>query len=230
MRKTIRRPWTPDELAFLRAHYPDRATAWIAEQLGRPAGSIYQQAAIQGLHKSRAFMASEASGRMQREDHRGRDWQFQPGQTPWNKGSHYVAGGRSAETRFKPGRPAHEARNYKPIGSLRITRDGILERKVTDDPAVYPARRWVAVHRLVWIAAHGPIPPGHIVVFKAGRKTTDPAHIALDDVELITLAENMRRNTVHNLPAPIKEVVDLKRNLVRRISTRERKLREQDHR
>lgn len=215
--------WTEHELDFIRRHYADRKTSWISEQLGRPAGSVYQQAAKLGLKKSRNFMASEASGRMQRRDHRGRACQFKKGQAPWNKGTHFTAGGRSAETRFKPGRPAHEARNYQPIGSLRITRDGILERKITDDPALYPARRWVAVHRLVWIAAHGDVPKGHIVAFKPGRKTTDPARIALDDVELITMAENMRRNSVHNLPPALKEVVDLKRRLARRITTLERK-------
>jgi hypothetical protein len=34
-------------------------------------------------------------------------------------------------------------------------------------------RNWVAVHRLVWEQAHGPVPPGHIVVFRPGRHTTD---------------------------------------------------------
>jgi hypothetical protein len=215
--------WTVEDIAFLRAHYPNHRTAWIAGTLGRKPSGVYQKARAMGLAKSPEFLSSEASGRMQREDHRGREHQFRPGQKPWNKGTHYVAGGRSAETRFKPGRPAQESPNYQPIGSLRISADNILERKVTDDPALYPARRWVAVHRLVWMAANGAIPPGHIVVFKAGRRSTDPDRITLDAVELITRAENMRRNTIHNLPPALKEVVDLKRNLSRRISTIERK-------
>lgn len=219
----VRRAWSDDELARLRAWYPDRKTAWIAEQMGRSAKSVYKTAHDLGLRKSHAFLSSESSGRLQRHDHRARLTQFPKGHSPWNKGSHFTSGGRSAETRFKKGRPPHEARNYLPIGTLRINADGYLERKLTDDQSLAPARRWVAVHRLVWIDAHGPVPAGHIVVFKPGRKTTDPARITLDDVELITRVENMRRNTVHNLPPALKEVVDLKRNLARRITTLERK-------
>lgn len=129
--------------------------------------------------------------------------QFKPGQTPWNKGLHYQAGGRSAETRFKVGEMSGAAQhNYVPIGAQRITVYGMLERKITDDPALVPARRWVGVHRLVWQAAHGPIPEGHIVVFKPGLATTVEADITLERLECITRRENMRRNSLHTRMPP----------------------------
>ena len=112
----------------------------------------------------------------------GRTGQFAPGQAPPNKGvKGWQAGGRSAETRFKPGRPAHEARNYVPIGSVRFTREGYMERKVTDDPSLAPARRWVAESRVVWEAANGPIPDGHVIVFLDG----DRLNCALDNLRCV---------------------------------------------
>lgn len=214
---TTRRPWSADEDTILRANYADSRSEDIARALNRPLRSVYQRARLLGLRKDPAVIADMARERSRRPDHGGRAHQFQKGLVPWNKGTHYVAGGRSAETRFKKGRRPEEARNYLPIGSLRITKDGILERKVTDDPSLVPARRWVSEQRLVWEAANGPVPPGMIVAFKAGQRTTDPDRITIDVLELISRRELMARNTVHNLPPAIKEVVDLRRVIVRRI-------------
>lgn len=146
--------------------------------------------------------------------------QFKPGHTPWNKGRQFEAGGRSAETRFRPGQLRGVAlHNYVPIGTLRITADGLLERKITDDPALVPARRWVAVHRLVWQAAHGPIPDGHIVVFKPGQATTVEADITPDRLECITRRENMRRNSLHTrMPPDMARLYQVKGAITRHIN------------
>jgi hypothetical protein len=157
---------------------------------------------------------------MRNPEHGGRRHTFQPGIVPWNKGTAFKAGGRSAETRFKPGRPAQEARNYLPIGSVRLSKDGYPERKVTDDPALVPARRWVAVHRLVWEASNGPVPPGHAVVFLPGRKTTDPERISLDCLEVVSRAELMRRNTVHRYGPEVARIAQLRGALSRQINQR----------
>ena len=59
------------------------------------------------------------------------------------------------------------------------------------------------MHRLLWEQANGLIPPGHVVVFMDGDRT----HIAHDNLELITRGELARRNTIHNLPEDLKEVL-----------------------
>jgi hypothetical protein len=145
---------------------------------------------------------------------------FRPGHTTWNKGTKGLVGVQEAcrATQFKPGRPACEARNYRSIGSVRINGDGYLERKITDDPQIAPARRWVAVHRLVWEAAHGPMPEGHVVVFREGKRTTDIAQLTVDAVELVSRKELMSRNTLHNLPKPIAELIQLRGALNRQIN------------
>lgn len=220
---TKRRYWKPWEEQFLREHYADKHTHAIAVALDREPKQIHSKAIALGLHKSRELIAAMARDASRRPDHGGRAHQFAPGLTPWNKGATFVAGGRSAETRFKPGSKPH---TWVPIGSYRIVinKNGgpQLERKVNDNPGPTSVR-WTPVHRLVWEAAHGPVPDGHIVVFKPGMRTTEPDEITVDRLECITRQQLMQRNTIHNLPPEFAEVARLKAVLHRAINTRNRK-------
>lgn len=207
--RTGRRPWSAPELATLRQLYPDTPTAQIAEQLGRSLTTVYQVAQKLGLAKSAAYLASPAACRLRRGDGTGAATRFKPGHRSWNKGTHFVAGGRSAETQFKPGRAPHEARNYVPIGSYRLSKDGYLERKITDDQSLVPARRWVAVHRLVWIEEHGEIPENHVVTFLPGMHTQVLEEITIDRLELLTRQELMQRNTIQRYPPELRETMRL---------------------
>lgn len=215
-----RRYWSELEIMLLREVYPDHLTEAIAAVLDRSIGQVYAKAKSLGLKKSAAFIASEASGRIRRSDHKGRQTQFKPGQQPWNAGmTGWQAGGRSKETQFKKGSMSGAAQhNYVPIGTLRVTRDGILERKMTDDPGIYPARRWTPVARLVWEAANGPIPPRHMVVFKPGMHTIIEAEITVDRLECLSRAEHMKRHTLHNYPKEIVHAIQVRGALNRRIN------------
>lgn len=216
---------------MLRVAYPNISTRTIADWLMRAPLGVYQHAMKLGLRKSAQYMASDDACRLRRGDEVGKPYRYPKGHVPANKGLRRPgwSAGRMRETQFKKGRPASESRNYKPIGSLRITRDGQLERKVTDDPNLYPARRWVSVQRLVWEAANGPIPARHIVRFKDGMYTVVEKDITLDKLELVSMAENMKRNTIHNLPKPLKQVIQLRGALRRQINKRD-KSREQQPR
>lgn len=208
--------WTDLDMTILRDLYPNHSTKAVAYALQRSEKSVYYQAHLLGLHKSPEYLASDLSGRIQRgkKDPRLKGSQFQKGFTPWNKGvKGYQPGGRAAETQFKAGRPASEARNYLPIGSLRLnSKDGYLQQKLTDDPSIVPAQRWRSVHRIVWEAAHGPVPPGHIVVFKTkALKTSVLEEITLDRLECISRKENVRRNSYWtNYPPEVARLVQLK--------------------
>lgn len=198
--RTTRRQWTEADLATIRAHYPDKPAKDVAAMLGCSVSAVYNQAFNLSLKKSEAFFESDNSKRIQRghQDPRMTSNRFKPGHASWNKGVPGSTGlhPNSRATQFKPGRAPSDARNYVPVGSLRVIRQPYpyLERKVTDDQRIKPACRWVAVHRLVWIAANGPLPEGHIVVFKQGMKTLVESEITPDKLDCITRAENARRN------------------------------------
>lgn len=213
-----RKHWTEVELALLTANYADSRTEDIAIALGRELQHVYAKAKKLGLAKSEAYLASPAACRLRRGDEVGKSYRFPKGHVPANKGLRRpgFTAGDMAKTQFKKGQMPH---TWVPVGSYRVNPDGHLEVKFSEVPGPYTLR-WVPVHRKVWIEANGPIPKGHVLRFKEGRRTTEPALITPDALELVTLAENMRRNTVHNLPKELVQLVQLRAALNRQINKR----------
>lgn len=206
------RPWTPAELDFVRRLYADASTKQLAIALRRTPSSVYEAANKMGVHKSEAYLASPCACRLRRGDNVGAACRFSKGHTPYNKGQRRPgwAPGRMAETQFKKG---NHPQTWRPIGSTRFSKEGYLQRKVTDTG--YAPRDWRAEHNLLWESVHGPIPAGHVVIFKDG----DKARIVLENLELISRAELMNRNTIHRLPNELVDVIRLKGVLKRRIRT-----------
>lgn len=222
-----RREWTEIELTILREHYSNSLTADIAAALGRPTHAVYNKALAMGLRKSPEYLQSPAAGRL--DGVRGGAMRFGKGHAPWNKGSKGVSGyhPNTVRAHFKKGRQAKDSHNYVPIGSLKITKDGYVERKVSDDPSVVPARRWVAVHRLVWEAANGPVPRGHVVAFLPGRRTTDVEKITIDALELVSRAEMARRNHPRSKSPELGRLVQLKGAITRQVNRIAREAKEE---
>jgi hypothetical protein len=139
---------------------------------------------------------------------------FSAGNVPWNKGLKGYAPEPFVANQFKPGQHSHR---WVPIGTERFsTRDGILERKVADTGD----RRadWRPVHRLNWEEAYGPIPDGFTLVFR----DRDHSNVLIDNLELISRAELMARNSMHRLPPELREVIHLKCRLTRKINDHDR--------
>ena len=196
----------------IRMLYPTTPAGTIADMLGMSKGQVYTRAHAMGLHKSREEVARMARERMTPE-HPARQYWIQKGAEPWNKGVQGRTGHHpnTRATQFKKGRKPQEASNYQPIGTLRVcAKDGYLQRKVSDDTSINPAQRWEFVHRSVWVAANGPIPPGHIVVFKRGMVTAVLEDITPERLECITRAENMRRNSYHTRHPEMVKLYQLK--------------------
>lgn len=120
----------------------------------------------------------------------GRTGRFDKGDKPWNTGMKGLqVGGRSVETQFKKGSiPA----NVKPIGHERIcTKDGYILIKVKEpNPYTNAKTRYKHKHLVVWEAAHGPVPEGHVIIFKDGNKL----NCELDNLECISRQELVRLN------------------------------------
>ncbi|MFX1675169.1 HNH endonuclease signature motif containing protein [Paraburkholderia sp. A2WS-5] len=217
-----RRFWTDEEVERMKREYPERSTAELAVEFGCSEARVYAKAAELGLHKSATFMESDRSGRIQRgrQDVRMAATQFKTGHTTWNKGTKGVCGTHpnSRRTQFKKGSMSGAAQhNYVPVGSYRLSKDGYLEQKVTDDHPV-PARRWVGVHRLVWEAANGPVPDGHVVCFLPGRRSAAVEKITLDALELVHRAELARRNHPRSRNPELGRLVQLKGAITRQVN------------
>ena len=213
-RRAIR---TDAEIGYVRRHYADTASSVLAARLGLTINQVYSIAARLKLKKSDRYLETPAACRLRRGDDVGKSTRFQPGHVPANKGvKGWQAGGRSAETRFKKG---HRPQTWTPIGTEVVDRDGYRKRKVKDDAAPGMSRfNWVFVHVDLWEQHHGSIPAGHAVVFRNG----DRSDIRIGNLELVTRRELMSRNTVHNLPKPLAEIVQLRGALQRVINRKTR--------
>jgi len=213
-----RRSWSAEDDALLRELYPDTPTVKVARRLRRSLSATYGRAQALGLAKSAAFRASPASGRT--NGRQGIGTRFRKGNTPHNKGKAYPVAATNPNcrrTQFKKGeRQGVAVKLWKPIGTERVSKDGYLERKVNDDLPLQ--RRWRAVHLIMWEAANGPLPKGHAVTFVNGDKTD----IRLDNLKLIPRGELMKRNSMHNLPAPLPHMYQLIGAVNRKINRRTR--------
>ncbi len=221
--RTRKHPWSAAEIALLVEMYPHCHTADVAAWLGVTVHTVYSAASWRGLHKTAEYLASDTAARIQRGNQHPAmvASRFQPGHArSWNKGTKGVSGlhPNTRRAQFKPGRRPEEARNYQPIGTVRVNVDGMLERKVTDDQSIAPVRRWVSVARLVWAEQVGPIPDGHLVVFKPGMRTADVALITPARLECITRAENARRNHPATKSPEYFRLVQLKGAITRQVN------------
>jgi hypothetical protein len=212
----MKKSWPPEDLALLEREYPNTHTPTLARQMARTPSSVYQKALGMGLKKSAEYLASPQAGRT--DGKRGGQSRFKPGHKTWNAGMKGWSPAGTEAIRFKKGEMHGAAQhNYVPIGSYRVSKDGYLEQKTNDDHPT-PARRWVGVHRLVWEAANGPIPRGHVVCFMPGRKTSDVDKITLDALEMVSRAELARRNHPVSRSPELAKLVQLKGAITRQIN------------
>lgn len=211
-----RRFWTAEEDEVLRRLYPNEMSARIAVLLGRKVGMVHQRAGRLGVRKTAAWKASAEACKLRRNPEVGEPTRFKKGQVPWNKGLKHPPGwspGRMRETQFKKGEiNGHAAQIWVPVGSKRYSKEGYLETKFREREGRYG--NWKGAHILLWEEAHGPVPRGHKVAFKDG----DKSHVALENLEVISNAEMMWRNSVHNLPEELFKVIQLSGALKRRIT------------
>jgi hypothetical protein len=213
--KNNRFDWTPERDDLIRKHYPTMFGKELAKRLGCKLSGLYARAHDLGVYRDEAQVLElcRTLGKKLVSHPKSIAHRFKKGQVSHNKGKKTKTVGRMAETQFKKGmRP----RNYKPLGSFRYSQEGYLQKKVTETG--YTPRDWRSVHVMLWEEHRGPVPPGHMI----GFKDKDKSHITIDNLECVSLAENMKRNTIHNLPKPIKEVIQLNGALKRRLRRLER--------
>lgn len=218
-RKGIRKPrvpLTPAQEQAIRTRYPHERTDTIAMDIGLNVHQVYRKATLLGLTKTAEYLASPEAGRLRRGSDVGAQFRFPKGHVPANKGKKGIVYPGTEATQFKKGSKPH---TWKPVGTIRYSKEGYLQVKLTDTGIT--RKDYVCVHHLVWELHGGTHPAKHHVSFKDGNKS----HITLDNLELVSFADMMKRNTIHNMPEELKEVVQLQGALKRRITCHERRKR-----
>lgn len=194
------KPWTDDDVAQLRDLRKQHSARVIGEKMGRTRAAVLLKAAALGLDVPPEVASST---------------RFSPTQKPWNKGMRWRAGGRSAETQFKPG---HTINPTKPLGSM-FESAGYLMVKVSDDPNLTGHRfagpaQWRALHYLVWEKERGPVPKGMRVAFRNGNKRD----FRIENLELVTRREMMLRNSAQMVDDPeYRSIVATRSALTRKV-------------
>ena len=149
----------------------------------------------------------------------GRKGYFEKGEKPWNTGTKGLMKANSGT--FKKGDvPA----TIKPVGSERIcTKDGYVLIKVAEpNPYTGAPTRYRAKHQVVWEKHNEKIPKGMLVTFLDG----DKLNCDIENLELISLSENLHRNQLGLNKAP-KELRPTIRALAKLEAGRFKKINEQ---
>lgn len=209
------RAFTPAQLATMRKFFPFRSSADVAAMVGRERGPVERKAHKLGLRKDPAYLERclRECGRHVNES--GKANRFPKGHVPANKGKRRPGWnvGRMKETQFVKGR---QPANTLPVGTVKANADGYLRIKVYAKANGRGAndKAWEFVHVRVWTAAHGPVPRGHRIWWK----DRNHANCALENLELLSDAEHMKRTTIHNWPPELKQVAQLTGALNRKIN------------
>lgn len=216
---TMRRKWTEAEIDFLKLTFPDTGTAKIAETLKRTYGSVSSTANIIGLKKSKEFLASEA-GRLKKNSQVGAASRFKKGDTPANKGKRQVEYmsaeqiARTEKSRFNKGNLPHNTKSDFTV-TIRPDNRGVKIKFIR-----VALGKWVPLHRYHWEQENGPIPKGLKLIFKDGNTM----NCDLINLELVTAADLLKRNSINNYPEELVQLVRLRGVLNRKINTHIKKL------
>ena len=192
---------------IIRERYPFEPTKKIADDLGLSESSVYNRAFAMGIKKDPVYLRSTQypPGYLG-----GKATQFQKGQTPPNKGQKMSKDlyQKVEKTMFKKG---NKPMNTQPIGTIHQRKDTggkmYLYIKLADS-------KWQLLNRYTWEQHNGPIPKGMVVVYKDGNYLNND----INNLLMITLKENMARNTIQRLPKELQQVMRLKCKLIKKIN------------
>jgi hypothetical protein len=180
--------FTREEDKFINENFLTLPIKTLAEKIGRSYTGVMGRINAMGLVLPPEII------------HRNRESaRIKPGNVPRNKGLKQIdfmsaeAIERTKVTRFKKGQIP--ASSYNEIGKITLRHD---HKKRGGKPYKYiciALGKWLPLHTHLWQQSHGKLPKGHCLWFIDG----DTSNCELNNLELITRAENMARNSVANL-------------------------------
>jgi len=195
----------------IKERYPHESSKVIAQDLNISLSKVYNTAFNLGIKKTAEYLKSMAIKTNLSET--GRAHQYKKGDVPYNKGVKMPdeVYEKVKPTMFKPGIVPH---NTRPVGSIRV------QEKAGEIPYKYIKvgnSNWHLLHRYNWEQVNGKIDKGMVLRFKDGNTM----NCEVNNLELLTQQQNMARNTMHQYPAELKEVLKLRNKLNKLINGKE---------
>lgn len=201
---------TPEMDEVIKRDYLTVSPQKIADKIGKSETSVKNRMRQLGLVIPREIV-----------EQRIRDSRIQKGAAPPNKGkkwADYLSEEQQdllRKTQFKKGEDNH---NNKYDGCISIRHDHTNRHGGKTYKYIRLSKgKWKQLHVKVWEDANGPVPKGHAVVFKDGNTM----NIVLDNLELVTRVELMRRNTIHRYPAELKHTIKILKKLKKQIDEKQ---------
>jgi len=193
------RKFTQEEDDFLRNNYLTIPAVRISKMLKRSKVAAAQRMKLLGI-----VVPPEIIEEFKKQS------QFKTGQTPLNKGKKMPAHiyEKLKNTMFKKGQLPHNTASSNGEIRIRTHRSGIRYKYMRVSIA-----KWELYHRIIWQEANGPIPEEMLIVFKDG----DTMNCSIENLEMITMEENMKRNTIQRFPQELKEVIFLQNKINRKV-------------
>jgi hypothetical protein len=213
----MKRKWTPEEDQIMLERFSNTSNAALAEMLNRSYESVAQHGNVMGLKKTEEYKQYAGRFSVKNENRRHR---FLKGHAPYNKGQKMYkfctpeAIERMKSTQFKKGHiPASTKYNYQPYLYERM-KNGYKERVWMIQ---YNGRR---ISYLSYLCKHN----GIDLSGRIPRLTREllPGEIPkFEDIEIITRAENMVKNSLHfNYPPEVVKTILMIGKLQRQINKR----------
>lgn len=197
------RHYTKKEDQFLYNNYLILPSCTMSRMLKRSKSSARQRMKLLGIK-----VPDELIEQFKKQSH------FKVGTPASNKGlkqSQYMCAAsieKISKSWFKPGT---NPSNTKHDGAICIRGDKLGNKYQF---IRLSAANWIPLHRHIWIEINGSIPKDLKLVFKDG----DTLNCSIDNLELVTAAELMKRNSYHNYPKPLAQMVQLRGALNRQIN------------
>ena len=108
------------------------------------------------------------------------------------------------KTQFKKGNLPHNTKHDGFISLRKDKRTGIIYKYIRIEKA-----KFELMHRVIWQQHNGEIPKNHVVVFKDGNSL----NCVIENLEMITMEENMKRNTIQRYPEELQTSLRLRSKL-----------------
>jgi hypothetical protein len=197
-------PFTAEQKQKIKDEFLQKPVKRLASELGCSGGRIMRFLKRNNLHIPPALIKQRKQAS-----------RFNKGNVPFNAGlkmSDYMDASSIAnvkQTQFKKGSEPHNTKFDGAVVARTDSGSGRIYKYIRIEKGV-----WKLLHRHIWQQAHGDIPDGYLIAFKDG----DTENTAIENLELVSMTENMYRNSKHDYPDEIIPSLTLNKLLENKIN------------